>query len=378
MARPEADIAVAVTGATGFVGQNLLLRLAEAGFTNLHALTRESREEDWQRAISQADIVFHLAGANRPADPLDFAAINHGLTQKLCGLVRQSERTPYIVYAGSVRAGEPSAYGESKAAAEVELAALAAEGCAHVANWRLPNIFGKWAKPNYNSAVATFCYNIARGLPIQVNDSKAPLSLIYVDDLIDHWISSLSPDSRPSGIIAPERVYLTTVGDVAEQLHGFSDNRNALLADAVGNGLTRALYATYISALPVDAFSYAIPAYADARGTFSEMLKTPDHGQFSYFTAHPGVTRGGHYHHSKTEKFLIVHGTACFRFCHMLTGEKHEIITSGEKPQVVETIPGWTHDVTNIGQDVLVSMLWANEIFDRDKPDTIACSLDTP
>jgi UDP-2-acetamido-2,6-beta-L-arabino-hexul-4-ose reductase len=376
MADHPKNVSIAITGANGFVGKNLMLRLAECGYSNLHALTRMNTEADWQSVISQADIVFHLAGSNRPTDTAEFKAINCGLTERLIDLVITSGRKPYIVYAGTVRSGEQTEYGESKSAAEAALARLASQGDAQVANWRLPNIFGKWAKPNYNSAVATFCHNLARSLPIQVNDPAAKLSLIYVDDLIDQWLDSLSTGAKRSGIVTPTGVYQTTVGELVEQLERFQCNRDVLLADAVGRGLTRALYATYVSSFPIEAFSYTIPSYADERGTFSEMLKTPNHGQFSYFTAHSGVTRGGHYHHSKTEKFLILQGTARFRFRHMVTDQTHEVVTSGQVPEVVETVPGWTHDVTNIGDGTLVAMLWANEIFDRDKPDTIACPLD--
>jgi UDP-2-acetamido-2,6-beta-L-arabino-hexul-4-ose reductase len=167
--------------------------------------------------------------------------------------------------------------------------------------------------------------------------------------------------------------YVTTVGEVAALIRGFAESRTTMLTERVGTGLVRALYATYVSYLPPDSFSYEVPRHADPRGEFVEMLKTPDAGQFSFFTAHPGVTRGGHYHHSKTEKFLVIRGEARFRFRHVRTGERHELVTSGAKPVIVETVPGWTHDITNVGADELIVLLWANEIFDRDRPDTIAC-----
>jgi len=170
-------------------------------------------------------------------------------------------------------------------------------------------------------------------------------------------------------------VYSTTVGELANTINGFAASRQTLLTDRVGTGLVRALYSTYVSYLPVEAFAYNVPMHGDARGVFVEMLKTPDCGQFSYFTAHPGITRGGHYHHSKTEKFLVIKGEALFKFRHMHTGEAYELRTSGTKAEVVETVPGWTHDITNIGQDEMVVMLWANEVFDRQRPDTFACPL---
>lgn len=169
--------------------------------------------------------------------------------------------------------------------------------------------------------------------------------------------------------------YTTTVGELARQIQAFKDSRATLLTERVGTGLLRALYATYVSYLPVQSFAYTVPQYSDPRGVFAEMLKTPDCGQFSFFTAHPGITRGGHYHHSKTEKFLVIKGQARFKFRHMQTGQAHELVTSGEKPEIVETVPGWTHDITNIGTEEMVVMLWANEVFDRDRPDTFACPL---
>ena len=241
--------------------------------------------------------------------------------------------------------------------------------------YRLPNVFGKWCKPNYNSAVATFCNNIANGLPIQINDPTTQLKLVYVDDVIEAFVQALG-HTAPGlqwGTVAP--VYGIALGELAAQIEAFKRCRTSLVSERVGTGLVRALYATYVSYLPVESFAYAVPQHADARGVFVEMLKTPDAGQFSFFTAHPGITRGGHYHHSKSEKFLVIKGQARFKFRQMQTGQAHELLTSGDKPEIVETVPGWTHDITNIGTDEMIVMLWANEIFNRAKPDTFACPL---
>jgi len=237
--------------------------------------------------------------------------------------------------------------------------------------FRLPNVFGKWSRPNYNAAVATFCYNVPRDLPIAIHDPASPLSLIYVDDVVQAFLNALDGATTP-GFVDAGPVYATTVGAVADIIRGFRSDRDANFIDSVGDGLKRALYATYVAALPPAEFAYPIVSHRDPRGAFSEMLKTRTSGQFSYFTAHPGVTRGGHYHHTKTEKFLIVHGDALFRFRNIITDERHEIRTFGAEPMVVETVPGWSHDVTNVGGDVMVSLLWANEVFDRARPDTVA------
>lgn len=365
------DTRIVVSGAGGFVGKNLIVRLGEAGYTDVTGLGRED-DADFDRVVAGADVVFHLAGANRPADPAEFGRVNHALVERLVAAVAEGGRKPLVILSSSAKSGEPGPYGESKAAGEAALLEGATSHGFTAIVYRLPNIFGKWARPDYNSAVATFCHNVARGLPIQVNDPAAPLTLLYVDDLIDQWLALLDEAPSVSGYREAPGAYKTTVGAVADTIRGFAADRDEALIDSVGVGLTRALYATFVAALPTDSFAYPLVAHTDPRGSFSEMLKTRTSGQFSYFTAHPGVTRGGHYHHTKTEKFLIVAGEARFRFRHILTGETHEVFTSGKEPVVVETIPGWSHDVTNVGDTEMVSLLWANEIFDRARPDTIA------
>lgn len=362
--------AIAVTGADGFIGKNLCVRLRELKIEAVPIL-RNSSEADWRDAISRVDAVIHLAGANRPDDVSDFFTVNVGSAERLSTMLKASGRAIPIVYASTIKADEPTDYGKSKRAAEESLLGLAKSVGADVYIFRLPNVFGKWARPDYNSAVATFCHNVGRKLPITIHDPSAPLMLVYVDDVITEMIATLS-DRPKSGYREVHPCYQTTVGEVAEIIQGFQADRADNLIANVGVGLTRALYATYVSTLPVDQFSYSITSHTDPRGSFSEMLRTREAGQFSYFTAHSGVTRGGHYHHTKTEKFLVVHGNARFRFRHILTDATHEVFTSGERPVVVETIPGWSHDITNVGEDVLVALLWANELFDPEKPDTIA------
>jgi UDP-2-acetamido-2,6-beta-L-arabino-hexul-4-ose reductase len=277
-----------------------------------------------------------------------------------------------LVFASSAQAERDNPYGQSKLAAEQAVQKMCAASGHSALVYRLPGVFGKWCKPNYNSVVATFCHNIARALPIQVNDPAARLQLVYVDDVVSSFIAAL--DAPAAGMTRAEvaPLYATTLGDLAQQIGAFGDCRTSLMSERVGTGLVRALYATYVSYLPNERFAYEVPQHADERGVFVEMLKTQDSGQFSYFTAHPSITRGGHYHNTKTEKFLVIKGQALFRFRHLLTDESYELRTSGETPMVVETIPGWTHDITNVGSEEMVVMLWANENFDRQKPDTVA------
>jgi UDP-2-acetamido-2,6-beta-L-arabino-hexul-4-ose reductase len=366
-------VRIAITGASGFIAANLRVRLGEIGQRDVALISREIRDDDLSVALTGAEIVYHLAGVNRPDDPAEFATGNVGFTQRLCAALRQVAPDAHVVYSSSAQAEADNDYGRSKRAAEDILLAHNKDN----AIFRLPNVFGKWARPNYNSAVATFCHNVARGLPITVNDPSAPLALVYIDDVMDAFLAQLDPMTRQAGQAHVTPVYSTTVGAVAEMISMFRDSRTSLVSLRVGTGLTRALYSTYVAALPTDRFAYDVPMHSDPRGTFVEMLKTPDCGQFSFFTAHPGVTRGEHYHHSKTEKFLVIQGQADFGFRHIETGETHHILTSGDKAQIVETVPGWTHDITNVGDGLMTVMLWANEIFDREKPDTFAMKVKT-
>ena len=368
---------VLVTGANGFIGKNLQIHLRERSDVEIVPFTREHTEADLPGLLEGVDWVFHLAGINRPEDPSEFAIGNAGLTLALCNAVKETGRKIPVVYTSSIQVERDNDYGISKLAAEDALLDLNGSTGCPVYIYRLPNVFGKWARPNYNSAVATFCHNIARDLPVAINDPDAVIQLVYIDDVVASFISLLDGATQPTPIVDVEPVYQITVGELSEQLQRFKATRDSLITEPVGTGLTRALYSTYVSYLPPENFTYTVPQNGDERGVFVEMLKTPDSGQFSFFTAHPGVTRGGHYHHSKTEKFLVIKGEACFRFRHMLTGEFYELRTSGEKPEIVETVPGWTHDITNEGDSELVCMLWANEIFDRERPDTFACPVGT-
>jgi UDP-2-acetamido-2,6-beta-L-arabino-hexul-4-ose reductase len=366
---------ILITGADGFIGQNLTARLREIDEFRVLQFTRRNDSSDLANLLAEADAVVHLAGENRPDDPAAFELVNAGLTRQLCAVIGAAHRAIPLILASSIHADRDTPYGRSKRAAELAVEGLARETGNPCFVFRLPNVFGKWCRPNYNSAIATFCHNIARGLPIRVDDEGAELSLVYVDDLLDAVLDVLAKPA--SGLhwptVTPE--YKTSVGEVAGAIAAFADSRSTLVTGRVGAGLGRALYATYVSYLPTSAFAYAIPVHGDQRGVFVEMLKTPDCGQFSFFTAHPGVTRGGHYHHTKTEKFLVVKGEARFGFRHILTNEFFELRTSGDKPMIVETVPGWSHDITNVGDNEMVVMIWANEVFDRSRPDTISRSV---
>ena len=361
---------VLVTGSNGFIGKNLIVRLNELDI-KVATYTRENSTQDLEDLIKDVDCIVHLAGENRPKDEKDFDTVNTGLTASICDTVRSSGKKISIILASSIQADLDNAYGKSKLDAEVAVKALKIDTGCPVHVYRLPGVFGKWCKPNYNSVVATFCHNISHDLPIQVNNPDYELSLVYIDDVVKEFVKVIQGErGEKVPLVQPE--YKIKLGDLASQIKIFKESRDSLITEKVGSGLIRKLYSTYLSYLSPVKFSYSIPSYGDERGMFAEMLKTKDSGQFSFFTAGPGITRGGHYHHSKTEKFLVIQGKARFGFRHVASDETHEIITTSKELKIVETVPGWSHDITNIGAEEIIVMLWANEIFDPDNPDTIA------
>ena len=366
---------ILVTGANGFIGKNLATRLREFQGVEIRSFVRGDEPRALRELVRGVDAVVHLAGANRPADDSEYDEVNARLTALLCEAAEDEFRCSGakvpILLASSTQAELDNAYGRSKLAAEEAVANLAQKTGHPCLIFRLPGVFGKWCRPNYNSVVATFCHNISRDIPICVADPEAELRLVYVDDVIDSFLAALEAPAAGCTQIAVHCEYTTTLGDLASQIRAFEEGRRCLGVERVGTGLARALYATYISQLPKRKFSYSIPQHADDRGKFVEVVKTADSGQFSYFTASPGVTRGGHYHHTKTEKFLVLHGQALFRFRSLLTNELVELRTNGACPEVVDTIPGWSHDITNVGDEELIVMLWANENFDQRNPDTV-------
>lgn len=365
---------ILITGSDGFIAKNLTFKLREMGYLDLCFITRKSSEEEIKKCIAKADFIFHLAGVNRSENEDEFIDCNIGLTKVIIDVLIESGRKVPLVFSSSTQAGLDNPYGRSKEAAEEIALSYMERLDVPVYIFRLPNVFGKWSKPNYNSVISTFCFNTANDLPIKIHDPESELKLVYIDDVCEAFIALLGSKER-GGYKRVEIDYETTVGAVAEIIKSFKSSRETLIVEDVGLGLIRALYSTYLSYFDTSNFSYCVSSYEDPRGIFVEMLKTRSAGQISFFTAHPGVTRGGHYHHSKNEKFLIIKGRAKFRFKHIDTGDKFELISKDSEYRIVETIPGWAHDITNIGNDELIVMLWSNEIFDRNKPDTISESL---
>lgn len=365
---------VIITGANGFIGKNLSFILNENEKHEVMEVTRDTSKKVFLSYLKEADFIYHLAGVNRPKNESEFKESNVDLTNFITSTLKEYGRKVPIAISSSSQVHLDNIYGASKLEAEDLISTYSKITGATNYILRLPNVFGKWCKPNYNSFVATFCYNIVNGIDISINDSNSKVSLVYIDDVCKLLVSLLDGEHK-GGLIDVPNVYKTTVGEVAEIIYSFKSSRKTLISEQVGAGLKRALYSTYLSYITPKHFSYDLISHEDNRGVFCEMLKTKDSGQFSFFTAHPGITRGGHYHHTKTEKFLVVKGKAKFCFNNILTNEKYSITTTADKPQMVETIPGWSHDITNISDEELIVMLWANEIFDPENPDTMEASL---
>lgn len=362
---------IVVTGAKGFIGKNLCMMLAEKGFDSITPIDQDTPQSEVKQALATADFVYHLAGVNRPKDESEFAKGNATLTEFAIENIKLNGRNTSVMLSSSIQASLDNAYGLSKAQAEALVHDYGNETGAGAFIYRFPNVFGKWCRPNYNSFVATFCHNIVNDIEINIHDPSAAVTLVYIDDVCQALIALLDGNSE-SGVKSVPVEYKTTVGEVADLLRSFKASRETLVTEHVGTGLARALYSTYLSYFKPTDFHYTLPKYGDERGVFCEMLKTKESGQFSFFTAHKGITRGGHYHHTKNEKFLVIKGKALFKFEHIITSERYELTVDSDEATVVETVPGWSHDVTNIGEEELIVMLWANEIFDREAPDTIA------
>lgn len=362
---------IGITGSNGFIGKNLLEHIGRVEDVEVITFTRSDPDSKLEKLVSTVDFIFHLAGINRPENPQEFYEGNQDLTQKIVDLAIKFKRSTPILISSSTQADHDNDYGKSKLGSESALWVYSKQSGAPVYIYRLPNVFGKWSRPNYNTVIATWCHNISRDIPLEVNNESHELDLVYIDDVVEHFVRHLDETAK-SGVIFPEvsPVYKQSLGSIRDLLVDFKDSRKHLVTAAVGRGFPRALYATYLSFLPTDQFAYELTGYSDERGTFYEFLKTQDSGQFSISTSAPGVTRGNHYHNTKNEKFLVIKGEASIRLRQIHGDDVIEYKVSDKKIEVVEMIPGYTHDISNTGDNEMILLLWANEIFDRDKPDT--------
>lgn len=365
---------ILVTGAGGFIGKNLCAELENQGYTNLMRFDIDTPKQQLAEFCAKAQFVFHLAGINRPKDPAEFYEGNRGLTEQLLYLLKESGNKAPVLITSSTQAALDNDYGKSKAEAEQLVYAHGETNGSAVYVFRLPGVFGKWCRPAYNSVVATFCHNIAHGLPIEVRDPAYSFPLVYIDDVVRCFIDAMNGTVRCDRSAQPvcmvDPVHEVTLGKLAQLIESFRESRTTLAAPNMGDAFEKKLYSTYLSYLPTDQFAYDLKMNCDARGSFTEFLRTPERGQVSVNISNPGIVKGNHWHHTKNEKFLVVKGEAVIRFRKVGTSEVIEYRVSGEKLQVVDIPTGYTHNIENVGSGELVTVMWANEPFDPDHPDT--------
>jgi UDP-2-acetamido-2,6-beta-L-arabino-hexul-4-ose reductase len=370
-------IKTAVTGAKGFIGKNLVVALRRAG-AEVVEIGADASADAWRSGVAGATVVFHLAGTNRPEHEEAFVTGNVGSLETLFTALDgrtaadQSPPRPLIVLSSSTQATNDAPYGRSKRAAEQALEAYAARTSTPAVIYRLPGVFGKWCRPNYNSVVATFCHNIARDLPVAISDPARTIEVVHIDDVVARFLAHL--EDRPAGVaradVSPR--FTVTLGDLADRIRGFRAMRDTLeVADAT-DPFTRRLLGTYTSYIPPAGLAYALEQRIDARGTLAELLKSPHFGQMFVSRTRPGITRGNHYHDLKVEKFCVLEGDAVIRFRPVLGDDVTEHRVSGTDFTVVDIPPGMTHSIENVGATEMIVLFWASEIFDRDRADTHA------
>jgi UDP-2-acetamido-2,6-beta-L-arabino-hexul-4-ose reductase len=365
---------ILVTGANGFIGKNLVAELKNRKVYEVLQYDVENYPGDFADYTGKCDLVFHLAGINRPQNENEFIEGNLDFTQFLTENLKKSNNKAPVVFSSSTQALIDNPYGKSKRAAEDHLISYSQQTGVPVLIYRLPNVFGKWCRPSYNSVVATFCHNIANGLPITINDPESKLTLIYIDDVLTEFLRIAETSIPLSGCRLIEDLspaHSITLFQLSSLLESFHKTRENKSVPDLSDPLTRKLYATYLSYLPKDEFSYPLKMNIDQRGSFTEFIKTPDRGQVSVNISKPCIVKGNHWHHTKNEKFLVVSGNGIIRFRKVGTSEITEYKVSGDKLEVVDIPTGYTHNIENIGEDDMVTVMWASEAFDEERPDTI-------
>ncbi len=363
---------IVVTGSNGFIGKNLLVHLKRLEGLQLETITREDKPADYKVKLKGVDIVYHLAGVNRPQNEEEFTKGNPELTFHLIKAIQENGDKPRFVLSSSTQAEKDNEYGKSKRAAEEAIEQAVQEGVLEGVIYRLPGVFGKWSRPNYNTVVATFCYNVAHGLPVEVRDPSYELPLVYIDDVMAAFIKHLDETIEP-GKLKKENIktlFKVTLGELASIIKSFPESRKSLKTPKVGDTFEKYLYSTYLSFLPENKFSYPMELKTDNRGDLFEWIKSEEFGQIFVSTTKPGITRGNHYHHTKTEKFLVIRGEGVIRFRKINSDKVIEYPVSGEKPTVVDIPIGYAHNITNTGDKEMITLFWANEIFDQQRTDT--------
>ncbi|MGO4347336.1 NAD-dependent epimerase/dehydratase family protein [Paenibacillus sp. MCAF9] len=362
---------ILVTGSSGFVGKNLIYELKNKGYSDILEVSRLTDKALLNEYTKECEFVFHLAGVNRPHDEKEFMEGNFNFTSELVELLKKHSNKAPILITSSIQAEKSNLYGVSKKAGEDLLFQYSEETGVRSIVYRLPNLFGKWSRPNYNSVVATFCYNIARNLSVQINDSESVITLSYIDDVVAEFIRAMEGNENKNGVFSSVPVtYSLTVGELAHKLYSFKNNRETLIMPSLESQLDKALYGTYLSYLEEDNFSYKLKKNVDKRGWLAEFIKSDSMGQIFISKTKPGITRGNHWHHTKVEKFLVIQGEAIIKFRKIDTDEILHYKVNGEIPEVVDIPVGYTHSITNTGDEEVITLFWACEIFNPDKPDT--------
>ena len=362
---------ILVTGSEGFIGKNLTIELENRGYKDIFKFDKDTDKNLLDKYTSECEFVFHLAGVNRPKDEKEFMENNFGFTSELLDLLKKHKNRAPVLMTSSMQAELDNPYGRSKKAGEELMVAYSKETGANIFIYRFPNVFGKWCKPNYNSAVATFCNNIAHDLSIQINDPGVVMNLVYIDDVVRELINALNDKKNIVGdYFEISVVHTITLGEIVDLIYSFKRSREERSIPDMSDVFTKKLYSTYLSYLPKDQFSYKLKMNVDDRGSFTEFIKTPDRGQVSVNISKPGIVKGNHWHHTKNEKFLVVSGKGVIRFRKVGSDEVIEYYVSGEKMEVVDIPTGYTHNIENLGDSDMVTIMWANECFDSDNPDT--------
>jgi UDP-2-acetamido-2,6-beta-L-arabino-hexul-4-ose reductase len=363
---------IIVTGAEGFIGKNVLVHLQFKGFQEIVTIGKIDDKKSITSKLQGAGCVIHLAGANRPTDPKDFETVNYALTSFIVDTLEALGRPYRLIYTSSAHAGADTPYGQSKLKAEKYIESNIRNGLAFI--YRLPGVFGKWCRPNYNSVVATFCNNIARDLSVSVSDVNNVVRIVYIDDVVRDFVNCIEQPLEDIKVYRPEvsPVYEVKLGELLKLIKQFKESRTSLILPDLGDGFTKKLYTTWLSYLPENDFSYGLDLKTDNRGWLFELLKTKGAGQIFISKTIPGITRGNHFHHTKTEKFVVLQGEGLIRFRKITEagGDVIEYRVTGNQPEVVDIPPGYTHNITNVGDGEMLTLFWANEIFDASNPDT--------
>lgn len=361
---------VLITGANGFIAKNLIATLNKE--VSILKYDVDNTIEELREYTRKADFVFHLAGVNRAPEVSEFEKGNKGFTELLGEMLQENPQKIPVLMTSSIQAELDNPYGQSKKSAESLLCEYGRKTGAEVYIYRLPNVFGKWCRPNYNSVIATWCYNVANELPIQINNPETELKLVYIDDVIREFINAFNDSESRSkdGFCFVPRTFKATLQEIADTLKTFKESRETLIFPSMERDFERFLYATYLSYLPENEFGYELEMKPDQRGWLAEFIKSESMGQIFISRTKPGITRGNHWHHTKVEKFLVIEGKAVIKFRPINGQGVIEYRVTGDKLEVLDIPPGYTHSITNVGDTDLITLFWADEIFNPAKPDT--------